>query len=274
MIRSSVLGSVSVAILMLLTGCQLFKDDEPQIDRSNGPLADERYQWAASPEINLLTGPAVPIRAFMESRIDAQTMHNLDYAYPGFDRAVAEQSADEGSDILTRNLRPDVTRGSISDAVRVGNNRFRILSITHSRDTLIAVLCNYRYGLALQQENGAFVSVANNAVQNDGIDAIQIRMTTPSDESNTALPPQEGPAAAPIVDVFGDWKITGFLTLYGGPDSAFAQVWPNQEADLSRCVDEAPDPPERREFLAKGEHPRSDFPTSPPTPGWPERDGE
>jgi hypothetical protein len=26
----------------------------------------------------------------------------------------------------------------------------------------------------------------------------------------------------------------------------------------------------RRAFLTNGEHPRSDFPTSPPNPGWPE----
>jgi hypothetical protein len=58
----------------LLTGCHLFNDDEPSIDRSSGPLSEQRYQWTASPGIDLVTGPAVPIRAYMESRMDAQTM--------------------------------------------------------------------------------------------------------------------------------------------------------------------------------------------------------
>lgn len=268
MIRRSVRGCVSLSFLMLLTGCHLFGDHGARIDRSVGQLADEHYQWTGGPGIELLTGPAVPIRAFLESRLDSQTMHNLDYAYPGFDRAVAE--SEDGSDIFTRNLRPDVSRGSASDAVRIGNNRFRIDSMTHNADTVTALICNYRYGLALEQENGTFVSVVHNNVANDGIDALQVRMTAPANGVDSSLPPQEGPAVAPAVDVFGDWKITGFLTLYGGPDQAYAQAWPTQDADLARCVAEAPDPPQRRAFLSAGEHPRSDFPTSPPSPGWPE----
>jgi hypothetical protein len=41
-----------------------------------------------------------------------------------------------------------------------------------------------------------------------GIDTLRVRLTAPSNE----LPPQAGPAPAPAVDVFGDWKITGLLT--------------------------------------------------------------
>ena len=140
----------------------------------------------------------------------------------------------------------------------------------HDGDTVTAIVCNYRYGLALGQENGTFVSVVHNTVANDGIDALQIRMTAPANGVESSLPAQEGPAVAPAVDVFGDWKITGFLTLYGGPEPAYAQAWPTQEADLAKCVAAAPDPPERRAFLSSGDHPRSDFPTSPPNPGWPE----
>lgn len=253
---------------MLLTGCHLFGDDGARVDRSVGQLADEHYQWTAGPGIDLLTGPAVPVRAFLESRLDSQTMHNLDYAYPGFDRAVAE--SEDRNDIFTRNLRPDVSRGSASDAVRIGTNRFRIDSMTRAGATFTAVVCNYRYRLALEQENGTFVSVVHNTVANDGIDALQIRMTAPADGVDSSLPAQEGPAVAPAVDVFGDWKITGFLTLYGGPEPAYAQAWPTQDADLARCVAEAPDSPERRAFLSSGEHPRTDFPKSAPAPGWPE----
>ena len=39
-------------------------------------------------------------RAYMESRMDAQTMGPIDYAYPGFDRAVATKSADGDQDLF------------------------------------------------------------------------------------------------------------------------------------------------------------------------------
>jgi len=73
-----------------------------------------------------------------------------------------------------------------------------------------------------------------------------------------------------VVDVFGAWKITGFLNGLRSPDPEFDKVWPTFGADTATCVEQAPDPPERRAFLIQGEHPRSDFPTSPPSPGWPE----
>jgi hypothetical protein len=81
--------------------------------------------------------------------------------------------------------------------------------LTRSGQTVTATLCNYRYGLAHEQENGRFVSVLNKAVNDQGIDTLRVRFTAPANESNNALPPQAGPAPAPAVGVFGDWKITG-----------------------------------------------------------------
>ena len=267
MIRRSLRG-FSLAILMLLAGCQVFNNDEPRIDRSGGPLADKHYQWTVGPGIDLLTGPAVPVRAFLESRLDAQTMSSLDYAYPGFDRAVAAAPAN-GKDFLTNNLRPDEHLGPLDEIV-VGNSRFHIQSITRSGQTVTAILCSYRYGLAQERENGTFVSVLNKFVHNDGIDALLLTLAAPADESDSELPPQTGPAPAPVVDVFGDWKVTGFLNGYFGPVPGYETVWPTFEADTAKCVEQAPDPPERRAFLKEGGHPRSDFPTSPPSPGWPD----
>jgi hypothetical protein len=81
--------------------------------------------------------------------------------------------------------------------------------LTRSGQTVTATLCNYRYGLAHEQDNGTFVSVLNKAVNDQGIDTLRVRLTAPVNESNNALPPQAGPAPAPAVGVFGDWKITG-----------------------------------------------------------------
>jgi hypothetical protein len=142
----------------------------------------------------------------------------------------------------------------------VGNNRFLIKSLTRSGQTVIATLCNYRYGLAHEQGNGTFVSVLNKAVNDQGIDTLRVRLTAPANESNNALPPQGGPAPAPAVDVFGDWNITGLLIDSGRLHSDFPKVWPTHEADLATCIEKAPDPPERRAFLKISEHPA---PTSP-----------
>jgi hypothetical protein len=89
------------------------------------------------------------------------------------------------------------------------------------------------------------------------------------ERDDRAFPPQGGPAPAPAVDVFGDWNITGLLIDSGRLHSDFPKVWPTHEADLATCIEKAPDPPERRAFLKIREHPRTDFPTSAPSPGWP-----
>jgi hypothetical protein len=209
----------------------------------------------------------VPIRAYFESRLDGQTMGSLDYAYPGFDQAVAKKT-DEAYDLLTSNLRPDVDRGPVKNPP-VGTKRFMIQSVSRTGDAVTADVCHYRYRLGHENENGSFSSVAGTFVADDGIDAFRLLLTAPSNTGRSP-PPQTGPASVPIDNVFGDWKITGLLDSWAKSDAKFAGLWPTYDADLAKCVAEAPDPPERRTFLTNGEHPRSDFPTSPPNPGWPE----
>src|SRR4051794_30743391 len=59
------------------------------VERWGGLLSDLRELWSAEPGIDLLTGPAVVVRAYWESIELAQSMGSLDYVYPGFTRAVA-----------------------------------------------------------------------------------------------------------------------------------------------------------------------------------------
>jgi hypothetical protein len=131
-------------------------------------------------------------------------------------------------------------------------------------------VCNYRYGMALENGNGTFSSVAGSFTRDTGITPLLVRLQAPADESAT-LPPQAGPAAAPGIDVFGGWRITGNLNDVSRNVPAFADAWPTYEHDAAACMEQAPDPADRRAFLIKGEHPRSDFPTSPPGPGWPQK---
>jgi hypothetical protein len=249
-----------VVASVALAGCHLFENRPPSIQRWGGLLSDLRYQWDADPGVDVLTGAAVPVRAYIESRMLAQSMGSLDYAYPGFSRAVAPDPPDAGW-----GLRPNVDH-SLSKAL-IGNARYHILSLSRAANTVTATVCNYGYSVARQMEGGKYESVARGFDrQPKGIYVERVTLAAPNNESSP-LPPQAGPSPAPSNDVFGDWKITGYLFSTSQP--GFNSQWPTFEADLAKCVDKAPDPPDRRAFLTEGEHPLSDFPTSPATPGWP-----
>lgn len=251
-----------VVASVALAGCHLFENRRPSIERWGGLLGDLRYQWDAEPGIDVLTGAAVPVRAYMESWMLAQSAGNLDYAYPGFTQAVPPDDPDDEA----WDIRPNVNH-SLSKAL-IGNARYHILSLSRSADIVTVTVCNYNYSVAHQVEYGSdFESVARRSDwQPKGIYAERVTLAAPSGEASP-LPPQAGPSPAPSDDVFGDWKITGYLFSTSQP--GFKSQWPTFEQDLAKCVDKAPDPPERRAFLTDSEHPRSDFPTSPATPGWP-----
>ncbi|MEK1147877.1 hypothetical protein OSI78_21335, partial [Mycobacterium ulcerans] len=97
-----------------------------------------------------------------------------------------------------------------------------------------------------------------------------VAMTAPAPDTSPPLPPQRGPAPAPTTDVFDGWRIVGYA-IHGPTDTLrlAPPQWPTRQADTNACVTKAPDPPQRRVFLADGVHPRSDFPTQHPYPGWP-----
>jgi hypothetical protein len=261
--RRNLLTFIVVASTVL-AGCHLFGDRQPSIQRWSGLLSDLRYQWDGEPGIDILTGAAVPVRAYIESRWLAGSMGSLDYAYPGFTRAVPPDPPDAGW-----GLRPNVNHAL--DTALIGNSRYHILSLSRSVDTVTATVCKYDYSVAHKaedsKEDDQFESVARRSGwQPKGIFAERVTLAAPKDEAS-ALPPQAGPSPAPSDDVFGDWRITGYLFSTNQP--GFKSQWPTFDADLAKCVDKAPDPPERRAFLTDGAHSRSDFPTSPPQPGWP-----
>jgi len=246
----------------VLAGCHLVDRHQPTIQRWGGLLSDLRYQWDSEPGIDILTGATVPVRAFIESRMLAQSAGNMDYAYPGFIRAVPPDDPEDAA----WDIRPNVNH-SLSNAL-VGNAKYHFLSLSRSAATVTATVCNYDYSVARQAEDGKFESVARRFDwQPKGIYVERVTLAAPPNDKSSSLPPQAGPSPAPSDDVFGDWRITGYLFSTSQP--GFKSQWSNFDADLATCVDKAPDPPERRAFLTNGEHPRSDFPTSPANPGWP-----
>jgi hypothetical protein len=245
-----------LAVATLVAGCHLFGEDKPAIDRWGGLMGEQRYQWDAEPGIDVATGAAVPVRAYIESRMLAQAMGSLDYVYPGFSRAVPPTD--------DPNLQPN-TNHPRDDAL-IGNSRYHVLSLNRTGATVRAIVCNYDYAVAAEQGDNKYESVAEGRSEPQGIDALRITLSAPAEPST--LPPQAGPSPAPGDDVFGDWRITAFEF---PTKPYFRAQWPTYGADVAKCVEKAPDSPERRAFLINGNHPRSDFPTSPPSPGWPEK---
>jgi hypothetical protein len=245
---------------ILVAGCHLFGSGEPKTERWGGFLQDLRYEWDAEPGIDVTTGAIVPVRAYVESRRLAQSMGNMDYVYPGFTSAVPpDDPRDHGW-----GLQPNVNHPL--DEALVGNGRYHILSVSRTGNALTVTMCNYDYSIAVQQADGRLHSVAADTDhQPKGINAERMTLTAPSAPPSTT--PQAGPSPAPSDDVFGGWRITGYLFTPAQP--GLETQWPTYDADLAECVEKAPDSPERRAYLVNGAHPRSDFPTSPPSPGWP-----
>lgn len=268
--RLRVVTVIIAVTVFAVTGCHLFTKSEPTIERWSGLIGDLRTQWTAEPGIDLFSGPAVPVRAYLESRWLAQWAGNLDYAYPGFADAVPP-NANDAANLGAAQRRPVVD--THLDAPFIGNDQFHIMSISGSVH-LTATICNFNYSVSKPNQDGTVYSLARAQTREPrGIFAEQIFLTAPSTPANPPLPPQEGPAAAPAVDVFGGWQIVGNLSAISVGLPGFDAAWPTYDTDTAKCVAKAPDPPARIAFLINGNHPRSDFPTSPPSPGWPEKKG-
>ncbi|MCV7379879.1 hypothetical protein BST11_09455 [Mycobacterium alsense] len=234
-----------------------------------GNLSEDRVVWSAEPGIDLLTGAAAVVRAYVESVVVAETGGDIGYAYPGFTRAVPPD-APEGQPDSARDRWPN-TEHPIRDRV-VGTGRYHILRIDTSGRQVTAVVCGWGYGEATDLGNGTYGSkgAAPATDPTAGLALRWVRMTAPEHSASPPLPNQKGPAAAPVDDVFGGWQVVGYLTADPAMTTNLNPAeWPSASADAQSCVDKAPDPLERRLHLLNGAHPRSDFPTLPPYPGWP-----
>jgi hypothetical protein len=194
----------------------------------------------------------------------SQYAGDIAYAYPGFERAVP----DSGSDLWTTRPALDVPR----DEHSVGNISHHILSVDRVDDDVAVVLCTYNYRVATETDDGTYRSVARVGSKDErGIDVAKIGLVGPSSETGR---PQSGPRPDPVDDVFGDWRVQGMLVYYSRNKPGFAEAWPTYEADKQTCVDRAPDPAPVRAQIIDGTYPRSEFPTAPASPGWPEAPSE
>ena len=230
-----------------------------------GLLADYRVVWSAEPGIDLLTEPAVVVRAYEESAIGGLTSGSADFLYPGFDHAVP------------RDAPPPAPKWPVAEKPaaypQVGTDRYHILRIEPSGANVIVVYCDWAYGIAEDLGGGKYGAHSpSEPPAYDGVFAGWFLLTPPPNGS-TPLPPQKGPAPAPADDVFGGWRVAQRLPGLPG-DTRVPAEWPTMIDDVNTCEATAPDPPERRLSLTHGTHARSDFPTLPAFPGWPAGNAE
>lgn len=247
-----------------------------------------RFRWTAEPGIDLLTGPAVPLRAYIESHRTGDFTLDPENVYPGFQQAVhpGPPNTDKFSDApyelwyIQPFTDPRYAFGPASNFY--GNEYFHILSLEPDDDGWRAYVCDGTYGVFREGERtDAYVPV-NRAVDggtnpdDSAMNVWRVELTDKPDSAEPELPsavnsPQEGPLPAPTENVFGPWRITGASpsTTWGpsndpnsGPDTDYLQ---KQQQCLARMPHSAA---QRQEMYAS--EPTSPPEAEPAVPGWPE----
>lgn len=273
------------AVLFLvigLTGCQ--SDEPPAPTFANWPqnLSDFRFRWAAEPGVDLLSGPAVPLRAYLESYRIAQFTGDIGTAYPGFDRAVPELPArkpDPPAQLEAIRPPPDVERFGPPGPF-YGNEFFHVLEITPVEDGYRAYVCDGLYKILREgDERGKYVSVVKYAASHTGLSdvngmkvwRVEFTDSSPAADAPAKVTEQSGANPAPAGDVFGPWRITGASDIAWGTNMSHEST-ADERIDgarrISQCSDALPHWRTERDanIAAVLDTPPSAEPAS---PGWP-----
>ena len=244
-------------------------------------LNDFRFQWTAEPGIDVTTGPAMVVRAYLESYGVANFTLNLDNLFPGFRRATPENQEPEG-DFLWQlvHIRPlgsGYTKTAKDARPHFGYEALHFLELTPVENGYRALVClgEYAHFVESAARPGKFVSIGVNEETaqlyrpgDKGVYPYQIDLIQRGPRVGPNLPPQRGPAPAPDQDVFGDWWFTGASYSNWGPSNdRTAGDFPPPELK-KRCADAMPQPEAERLAMMTG------FKDQPPphgeaAPGWP-----
>lgn len=221
-------------------------------------LNDFTFVWTAEPGIDVTAGPAVPVRAYTESYLLASIMGDNRYLYPGFQQSV-DPNQSINHPIGTQSLWP---KTNAPQQQWIGTVQVHILSVTTAGRDVTVVACEYTFGSAQPARHGYEPNMGKPPPYS-GIDPLRITMELPAKPGPES--PQRGPARSPSVDVFNGWRITSHQGGYFA-QSGVGDEWPNAIEDRNTCLAKAPQHPD---LQRGGEYPRTDFPTLPPSPGWP-----
>lgn len=254
------------AAVFLVSGCA--SGDHPASPTSTpapagwpAALNDFTVVWTAEPGIDLTLWPAVAVRAYTESYLLADVTGDDKYLYPGFRESV-DPNQPTDHPVGTQFLWPPTDDPSKSGWI--GTERAHILSVTTSGRDVTVEACIYGFGSADLDRNGKYSPTIGAPPPDSGISPMRITMTAPA-QPNSPLPPQQGPARAPSVDVFNGWRINSHQGGYFAR-SGVASDWPDFAETRDACRAKAPPHPD---LVRGGEYDRATFPTLPPSPGWP-----
>jgi hypothetical protein len=249
-------------------------------------LNDFRFHWTAEPGIDVTTGPAMVVRAYLEAYDTAWFTLNLDNLFPGFRRATPENQKPEGDFLWQlvgiRPLGSGYTKTAKDARPHFGYQDLHFLELTPARNGYRAIVCSGEYAHFVEStaRPGKFVSIGVNEDTaqlyrpgDKGVYPYQIDLTQhdPRLIPNPPAPmttPQHGPAPAPDEDVFGDWFFTGVSSSHWGPgNDPKSADFPSPEL-TKRCEDAMPLPEAERLAMMTG------FKDQPPphgqaVPGWP-----
>ena len=205
------------ASICVLAGCTHSQPPQPQQQFANWPsdMDGVRIRWSAEPGIDLLTGAAIPVRAYLESwivgflsRVPSEKL------YPGFERAVPDD------------IRPDKVE-TRKKGPFYGTEYFHILALNPVQNGYRAYVCEGRYNVFHPTVSipGKYVSLDDGAyILADTIRPWRVDLSKRPGNEVTA--PQKGTLPAPVQDVFGGWHIDDGTGLEGDEyNRYFPECW-------------------------------------------------
>jgi hypothetical protein len=235
-----------------------------------------RFRWSSAEGIDLETGIAVPLRAYVESHELIVKTYDMSAGYPGFERAVPGPQWRPRTSLQMPWIPDPLTPPDISwrDQRWFGDVYFHILRIKSQDNKFRVTMCT--------NGNSVYKATPDNRYELRGRAGrklpwmITVEMTDREPRSGSNPPPdpagpQEGPQPAPLGDVFGRWTITrrsGDGRLWWYPNATKYTEEPDGEELLRRCETEMPIPADQRPDVLPEFH-DSAPPMEPAVPGWP-----
>jgi len=261
----------------------------PQFPNYPAEANEFRFHWSAAPGIDLDKGPAVAVRAYVESmRLAAFAGGDRSAVYPGFMHATPENIERDPADGLFEHeyVRPETRAQYEADGVKVVDRQIYgyqptfVLSLTPQDEHYRAIVCVGGYSVYRtdDQDHGKFVSTVANPdtgkpLTRDGrseIDIWRVDLTDRGRAVGAPLAPivaQVGPLPAPVDDVFGSWFITGSSNTGHWGSASHTEHYDTPEV-RAQCEAAMPDDAAARMAMASGFH-SAPPPHGDAVPGWP-----
>jgi hypothetical protein len=248
-----------------------------------------RFHWSAASGIGLDSGPAVALRAYVESyRLAGFAGGDPSVIYPGFDAATPENegtSNDPESLVQLQYVRPktraEYEAGGWNYVPRnvYGYQPTHILDLAPLGNGMRATVCLGLYSVYRTEDDDPhkfFSTIADPKTgqlqfgDREAVEIWRVELTDSDPRAQakaTALTaPQSGPMPAPVGNVFGRWFITGSSTGLWGPIRTAEQI--DTPEVRKQCEDAMPDDAAARAAMANGFH-DAPPPHGDPIPGWP-----